>query len=135
MPLRRPCFCFISSLVSNRLGDSTLYWPLTLHRDMIHWRIEAPLSSETDYSKTHGSLCCCTIDTLLVFSLPLLSYLFLCLHHRHLFLLLLSSPFFSLLLLFFPFLFFFSSSSSSSLFSSSFGSKGSNRRIQRSLRQ
>lgn len=47
VPLRMPRFCFISSLISSQLGDSPLYLPLILHRDIIHFRVEASSFSET----------------------------------------------------------------------------------------
>lgn len=79
-PLRMPCFCFISSLISSQLGDSPLYLPLTLHRDVIHFRVEVS-SFLWDYTKTHGRLYCCSINIQWVFSHPLLSHLLPCLHN------------------------------------------------------
>ena len=81
--LRMPCFCFISFLISSQLGDSPLYLPLTLHRDIIHFRVEVS-SFLWDYGRSY----CCSVDIRWVFSHPVLSLLLLCLHNFLLFFLL-----------------------------------------------
>ena len=103
-PLRMPCFCFISSLISSQLGDSPLYLPLALHRDVIHFRVEVS-SFLWDYKRLMGD----HTAALLTYSeySPTLSC--------HTFFLAFTTPLLSPLPLL-PF--------SSSFFFSSFGSKG-----------
>lgn len=87
VPVSMPCFCFVSSLISSQLGDSPLYLPLALHRDVIHFRVEVS-SSLWDYTETHGRSHCCSIDIQWEFSHPLLPNLLPCLLNFLLFFLL-----------------------------------------------